>query len=86
MRMTRDKVLIKQVALEKETEGGIILAESTELKADPRGTVMAVGPEVKDLEAGDQVVFGTYAGTLLTVDGDECLILREEDVLAKETA
>ena len=82
LKMMGQNVLIKQDELKKEQESGIILPESTELKADPKGTVIAVGSLVQTLTSNDRVWFGTYAGTFITHEGTEYLILHERDILA----
>jgi len=81
VRMLKNKVLLKQHKREEKTAGGIILPEDRQLKDEPVARVIAVGEDVKAFSEGDDVVFGTYAGTRVTIDGEECLILREEDVL-----
>ncbi len=74
----------------KTTESGIILAGSAEEKQD-LGEVIAVGPGKKadngqiipvDLKVGDKVLFGKYAGQAVKVDGEELLVVREEEILA----
>ena len=80
-----DRVLIKPAAAEEKTIGGIIIPDSA--KAKPlRGEVLAVGNGTKDeemaLTAGDQVLYGKYAGTELELDGEKYLIMRQSDVLA----
>ena len=80
--MTKDKVLLYQHPKEEKTPGGIVLAETDTQKAEPIADVIAVGPKVQLIFVGDVVVFGTYAGTFITIDKFEYLILREEDILA----
>ena len=81
-----DRVLIKPAAAEEKTIGGIIIPDSAKEKP-LRGEVLAVGNGTKDeemvLEAGDQVLYGKYAGTELELDGEKYLIMRQSDVLAK---
>jgi chaperonin GroES len=85
-----DKILVKRLEAESTTAGGIVLPDSA--KEKPRqGTVLKVG-EGKRLENGsrapfqvnvnDRVLFSSYAGNEITVDGEEYLIMTEEDVLA----
>ena len=80
-----DRVLIRPVAAEEKTIGGIIIPDSAKEKPR-RGEVIAVGNGTKDeamvLNAGDQVLYGKYAGTELEFDGEKFLIMRQSDVLA----
>ena len=80
-----DRVLILPAAVEEETIGGIIIPDSAKEKP-LRGEVIAVGNGTKDeemiLKAGDQVLYGKYAGTELDLDGTKYLIMRQSDVLA----
>ena len=80
-----DRVLVRPVAAEEKTIGGIIIPDSAKEKP-LRGEVIAVGNGTKDeamvLSAGDQVLYGKYAGTELEFDGEKFLIMRQSDVLA----
>lgn len=80
-----DRVLIKPAATEEKTVSGIIIPDSAKEKP-LRGEVLAVGKGTKDevmvLKAGDQVLYGKYAGTELEIDGEKYLIMRQADVLA----
>lgn len=80
-----DRVLIKPAAAEERTVGGIIIPDSAKEKP-LHGEVLAVGQGTKDeqmiLKAGDQVLYGKYAGTELELDGEKYLIMRQSDVLA----
>ena len=80
-----DRVLIRPVAAEEKTIGGIIIPDSAKEKP-LRGEVIAVGNGTKDaamvLNAGDQVLHGKYAGTELEYEGEKFLIMRQSDVLA----
>ncbi len=89
-----DRIVIQEIEAEETTSGGIVLPDTAREKPQ-RGRVLAVGPgKLLDsgqraeigLKAGDEVLFGKYAGTELKVDGEEVKILRETDVLAKVTA
>ncbi|MEI7676643.1 MAG: co-chaperone GroES [Bacteroidales bacterium] len=79
-----DRVLIKSAAAEEKTIGGIIIPDSAKEKP-LKGEVIAVGNGTKDeemiLKAGDQVLYGKYAGTEIELDGDKFLIMRQSDVL-----
>jgi chaperonin GroES len=80
-----DRVLIKAAPAEEKTAGGIIIPDAAKEKPQ-RGTVVAVGPGKKDepttVKEGDTVLYGKYAGTEITVEGQEFLIMRESDILA----
>ena len=86
----RDRILIKRVGEEEKTKGGIIIPDTAREKP-MHGKVIAVGkgaldkhgklipPEVKE---GDTVLFGKYAGTEIKIEGEEHLIVREDDILS----
>ena len=80
-----DRVLVRPAAAETQTASGIIIPDSAKEKP-LRGEVLAVGEGTKDeamvLKAGDQVLYGKYAGTELELDGEKFLIMRQSDVLA----
>jgi chaperonin GroES len=80
-----DRVLILPAPVEEKTIGGIIIPDSAKEKP-LKGEVIAVGNGTKDeemiLKAGDQVLYGKYAGTELDLDGTKYLIMRQSDVLA----
>ena len=80
-----DRVLVKPMAAEEKTIGGIIIPDSAKEKP-LRGEVIAVGEGTKDekmlLSEGDTVLYGKYAGTELEYDGEKYLIMRQSDVLA----
>ena len=80
-----DRVLILPAPVEEKTISGIIIPDSAKEKP-LRGEVIAVGNGTKDeemiLKAGDQVLYGKYAGTELDLDGTKYLIMRQSDVLA----
>ncbi|MCL1937731.1 MAG: co-chaperone GroES [Candidatus Azobacteroides sp.] len=80
-----DRVLVKPAAAEEKTSGGIIIPDSAKEKP-LKGEVMAVGHGTKDeamvLKAGDEVLYGKYAGTEIELDGEKYLIMRQSDVLA----
>jgi chaperonin GroES len=89
VRPLNDRVLVKRVASEEKTKGGIIIPDTAKEKP-LEGVVVAVGPGAvrKDgsrrepvLKTGDRVLFGRYDGTEVKLDGEEHLILRESDVL-----
>ncbi len=90
IRPLHDRVVIRRVEEETKTAGGILLPGSAAEKPS-QGVVVAVGKgilrengEVRplDVQAGDKVLFGQYAGTTVKVDGEELLIMKEGDILA----
>ncbi len=85
-----DRVLIKPSEEKEKTKGGIVLPDTAKEKPQ-EGKIVAVGEGRKTedgktipltLKVGDRVLYGKYSGTEITVDGEEYLIMREEDVLA----
>lgn len=90
IRPLHDRVIIKRMEEERTSPGGIVIPDSAAEKPI-RGEVVAVGNgkimengEVRalDLKVGDKVLFGKYSGTEVKVDGDDLLVMREEDVMA----
>ncbi|MBX7196740.1 MAG: co-chaperone GroES [Sandaracinaceae bacterium] len=89
IRPLHDRVLIQRVKEEEKTRGGIIIPDSAKEKPI-EGKVVAVGNgkvledgnvRALQVKAGDRVLFGKYAGTEVKIDGEEHLILREEEIL-----
>jgi len=89
MRPLQDRVIIKRVKEEERTKGGLIIPDSAKEKPI-EGLVIAVGNgkvledgTVKklDVKEGDRVLFGKYSGTEVKIDGEEHLIMREDDIL-----
>ena len=89
IRPLQDRVIIKRIKEEEKTKGGIIIPDSAKEKP-VEGKVIAVGNgkiledgKVRKLEVkkGDRVLFGKYSGTEVKIDGEERLILREDDIL-----
>jgi chaperonin GroES len=80
-----DRVIVQPAAAEEKSAGGIIIPDTAKEKPQ-RGVVIAAGPGKKDeptmVKAGDKVLYGKYAGTEITVEGKEYLIMRESDILA----
>jgi chaperonin GroES len=84
-----DRILIKRVAEEEKTKGGIIIPDSAKEKPS-EGEVVAVGSgkltdkgTIRPLEVkkGDRILFGKYSGNEIKLDGDELIILREDEIL-----
>ena len=89
IRPLQDRIIVKRVQEEEKTKGGIIIPDTAKEKPI-EGKVIAVGNgkvqedgKVRplDVKAGDRVLFSKYAGTEVKIDGDEHLIMREEDIL-----
>ena len=80
-----DRVVIEPAQAETKTSSGIIIPDTAKEKPQ-RGTIVAAGPGKKDepvtVKVGDSVLYGKYAGTEITVDGQEYLIMREADIFA----
>ncbi|WP_213765494.1 co-chaperone GroES [Caballeronia sp. dw_19] len=93
LRPLHDRVIIKRLDQETKTASGIVIPESAAEKPD-QGEVIAVGPGKRDsdgkriapdLKVGERVLFGKYSGQQVKVDGNELLVLREEDIVAVVT-
>ena len=80
-----DRVLVKPADAEEKTASGLIIPDTAKEKPQ-KGTVVAVGKGKKDepmtVKEGDNVLYGKYSGTEITVDGAEYLIMRESDIYA----
>jgi chaperonin GroES len=90
IRPLQDRLVVKRTQEEEKTKGGIIIPDSAKEKP-LEGTVVAVGSgkSVKggkviplDVKEGDKVLFGKYSGTEVKIDGEDLVLLREDDVLA----
>jgi chaperonin GroES len=90
IRPLHDRVIIRRMEEERTSPGGIVIPDSATEKPI-KGEVIAVGNgkvletgEVRglDLKAGDTVLFGKYSGTEVKVDGEELLVMKEDDVMA----
>ena len=89
IRPLQDRIIVKRIAEEEQTAGGIIIPDTAKEKPQ-EGKVTAVGNgkvgedgkvTPLDVKKGDKVLFGKYAGTEIKVDGEEHLIMREDDIL-----
>ncbi|RPA68061.1 co-chaperone GroES [Cyclobacteriaceae bacterium YHN15] len=80
-----DRVLVEPAAAEEKTASGLFIPDTAKEKPQ-KGTVVAVGNGKKDepltVKVGDTVLYGKYAGTELSVDGQDYLIMREADIFA----
>ena len=89
IRPLHDRVIVKRVEEVRTTASGIVIPDTATEKPD-QGEVIAVGPGKKDdsgklialdVKVGDKVLFGKYAGQTVKVDGEELLVMREEDIM-----
>ncbi len=89
IRPLQDRIIVKRVAEDETTKGGIIIPDTAKEKP-VEGKVIAVGNgkvlengkvRALDIKKGDRILFGKYAGTEVKLEGEEHLILREDDVL-----
>jgi chaperonin GroES len=88
-RPLHDRVVVKRVAEEEKSRGGIIIPDTAKEKP-MEGEVVAVGPGARndkgelvpmDVKAGDRILFGKWSGTEVKIDGDELLIMKESDIM-----
>ena len=87
-RPLHDRVLVKRVAQDEKTAGGIIIPDTAQEKP-MEGKIMAAGSGVRsedgkltplDVKKGNRVLFGKYSGTEVTIDGDDLIIMKESDL------
>jgi chaperonin GroES len=90
LRPLHDRVIVKRLDQETKTSSGIVIPDNAAEKPD-QGEVLAVGPGKRNdkgellalaVKVGDRVLFGKYAGQTVKVDGDELMVMREEDLFA----
>ncbi|MAD29075.1 MAG: co-chaperone GroES [Woeseiaceae bacterium] len=90
IRPLHDRVIVKRMEEERTSPGGIVLPDGATEKPI-KGEVVAVGNgkvldsgemRALDVKAGDQVLFGKYSGTEIKVDGEELLVMKEDDIVA----
>ena len=88
-RPLHDRVVVKRVAEEEKTKGGIIIPDTAKEKP-MEGEIVAVGPGARDesgklvpldVKAGDRILFGKWSGTEVKIDGEELLIMKESDIM-----
>ena len=93
IRPLHDRVIVKRIEEERKTAGGIVIPDNAAEKPD-QGEVMAIGTgKVMDdgkvrplaVKVGDRVLFGKYSGSSVKVEGDELLVMREEDIMGVVT-
>jgi chaperonin GroES len=88
-RPLHDRVVVRRIDAEEKTAGGIIIPDTAKEKPQ-QGEVLAVGPGKRDetgklvaldVKAGDQILFGKWSGTEVKVDGEDLLIMKEDDIM-----
>ncbi len=89
IRPLHDRVIVKRLEEERKTASGIVIPDAAAEKPD-QGEVISVGPGKRDengkqvaldVKVGDRVLFGKYAGQTVKVNGEELLVMREEDIM-----
>ena len=89
IRPLHDRVVVKRVEEERKSAGGIVIPDSAAEKPD-QGEVIAVGAgkrtddgklQPMDVKVGDRILFGKYSGTTVKIEGDEYLVMREDDIM-----
>ena len=89
IRPLHDRVIVKRLEEERKTASGIVIPDAAAEKPD-QGLIIAVGKgkilengevRVLDVKVGDRVLFGKYSGQTVKVDGEELLVMREEDIM-----
>jgi len=89
IRPLHDRVIVKRLEEERKTASGIVIPDAAAEKPD-QGQIVAIGKgkilesgevRVLDVKVGDRVLFGKYSGQTVKVDGEELLVMREEDIM-----
>ena len=90
LRPLQDRIIVERIEEETTTKGGIIIPDTVSKEKPQEGKVIAVGKGKKnedgklipmDVKVGDLVLFGKYSGSEVKIDGEEYLIMREDDIL-----
>ena len=90
IRPLHDRVIVKRLEEERTSPGGIVIPDSAAEKPS-QGKVVAIGKgkiledgsvRALDVKVGDKILFGKYSGTTVKIDGEELLVMREEDIMA----
>ena len=90
IRPLHDRLIVRRKEEERTTASGIVIPESASAEKPDQGVIEAVGNgklledgnvRKLDVKVGDKVLFGKYAGQAVTVDGDELLVMKEEDIM-----
>ena len=91
IRPLHDRVIVKRLEEERTSPGGIVIPDSATEKPS-QGKIVATGKgkiledgkvRALDVKVGDKILFGKYSGTEVKIDGDELLVMREEDIMAE---
>lgn len=90
MRPLHDRVIVKRVEEEEKTKGGIIIPDTAKekpiegiIEAVGNGKILENGTKLPlEVKEGDRVLFGKYAGTEIKIEGEDRLIMREDDIIA----
>jgi chaperonin GroES len=91
LRPLHDRIVVRRAAEETKSAGGIVIPDSASKEKPVEGEVMAVGPgktlengsvHAMHVKVGDKVIFGKYAGTEVKIDGEDLVVMREDDVMA----
>jgi chaperonin GroES len=89
IRPLQDRIVVKRLAEEEKTKGGIIIPDAAKEKP-MEGEIVSVGPGARDengklvpldVKAGDRILFGKWSGTEVKLDGEELLIMKESDIM-----
>ena len=89
IRPLQDRVIVKRIAEEEKTKGGIIIPDTAKEKPQ-EGEVIAAGPGARDesgklvpldVREGDRILFGKWSGTEVKIDGEDLLIMKESDIM-----
>ena len=89
LRPLHDRVIVRRLEEERKTASGIVIPDAAAEKPD-QGEILSVGPGkrdesgqrlVPDVKVGDRVLFGKYSGQTVKIDGEELLVMREEDIM-----
>lgn len=89
IRPLHDRIIVKRIEAQRTTASGIVIPDTAAEKPE-QGEVLAVGPGKRDdqgkhipmaVKAGDRILFGKYAGQTVKVEGEELLVMREDDVM-----
>ena len=90
IRPLHDRVIVRRMEEERKTASGIVIPDSASTEKPDQGEIIAVGPGKKDdqgklipldVKVGDRVLFGKYVGKAVKVEGEELLVMREEDIM-----
>jgi chaperonin GroES len=91
LRPLHDRIVVRRAEEETKTAGGIVIPDSANKEKPVQGTVIAAGPgkvlengsvHALHVKVGDKVIFGKYAGTEVKVEGEDLVVMREDDVMA----